>query len=146
MIAVYFRDRDQMEPVTTTELVTRLHGGDVVLLDVRPEDEFGLGHLPGALNIPLRQLERRLAELRRSWEIVAYCRGPYCVLSFEAVAALRANGFTVRRSRVILRRGRLTAPRTRFVFCRRFFVFSGRLGDRRYENFGCEHLIPSEML
>ncbi len=68
-----------------------------MLIDVRPEDEYGLGHLPGALNIPLRQLEQRLSELPRDQQIVAYCRGPYCVLSFEAVAALRAHGFSVRR-------------------------------------------------
>jgi ArsR family transcriptional regulator len=97
VIGVYFRARDQLEPVATSELVTRLREGSVVLLDVRPEDEYGLGHLPGALNIPLRQLEQRLDELPRNHDIVAYCRGPYCVLSFEAVAALRAHGFTVRR-------------------------------------------------
>ncbi len=97
VVAAYFRARDQLEPVAATELVTRLREGSVVLLDVRPEDEYGLGHLPGALNIPLRQLEQRFAELPRKQEIVAYCRGPYCVLSFEAVAALRAHGFNVRR-------------------------------------------------
>jgi rhodanese-related sulfurtransferase/DNA-binding MarR family transcriptional regulator len=97
IVTAYFRARDQLEPVAATELLTRLHDGSVVLLDVRPEDEYGLGHLPGALNIPLRQLEQRLAELPRKQEIVAYCRGPYCVLSFEAVAALRAHGFSVRR-------------------------------------------------
>jgi rhodanese-related sulfurtransferase/DNA-binding HxlR family transcriptional regulator len=97
VIGVYFRARDQLEPVAAAELVTRLREGSVVLLDVRPEDEYGLGHLPGALNIPLRQLEQRLGELPRNHEIVAYCRGPYCVLSFEAVAALRALGFNVRR-------------------------------------------------
>ena len=69
----------------------------MLLLDVRPEDEFELGHLPGALNIPLSDLERRLAELPKDAQIVAYCRGPYCVLSFEAVAALRAKGYDVRR-------------------------------------------------
>jgi ArsR family transcriptional regulator len=97
IVATYFRARDQLEPVATTELLTRLRDGSVMLLDVRPEDEYGLGHLPGALNIPLRQLEQRLAELPRKQEIVAYCRGPYCVLSFEAVVALRAHGFSVRR-------------------------------------------------
>jgi len=60
---------------------------------VRPEDEFRHGHLPGALNIPLPQLERRLAELPAEQEIVAYCRGPWCVLSFEAVALLRQHGY-----------------------------------------------------
>ena len=97
VIGSYFRARDELEPVPASELVTRLREGTVVLLDVRPEDEYGLGHLPGALNIPLRELETRLAELPRDHEIVAYCRGPYCVLSFEAVAALRAHGFNVRR-------------------------------------------------
>jgi rhodanese-related sulfurtransferase/DNA-binding transcriptional ArsR family regulator len=97
IISAYFRARDDFEPVVATELVTRLREGNVVLLDVRPEDEYGLGHLPGALNIPLRQLEQRLAELPRDHQIVAYCRGPYCVLSFEAVAALRMRGFNVRR-------------------------------------------------
>ena len=71
--------------------------GLVTVLDVRPEDEFALGHLPGALNIPLGKLEHRLAELPSDREIIAYCRGPYCVLSFEAVAELRARGFKVRR-------------------------------------------------
>jgi rhodanese-related sulfurtransferase/DNA-binding transcriptional ArsR family regulator len=97
VVTAYFRARDQLEPVAATELVTRLREGSVVLLDVRPHDEYGLGHLPGALNIPLGQLEQRLAELPRKQEIVAYCRGAYCVLSFEAVAALRAHGFNVRR-------------------------------------------------
>jgi ArsR family transcriptional regulator len=97
VIGSYFRARDELEPVAAEELMTRLREESVVLLDVRPEDEYGLGHLPGALNIPLRELERRLSELPRRREIVAYCRGPYCVLSFEAVAALRARGFRVRR-------------------------------------------------
>jgi ArsR family transcriptional regulator len=69
----------------------------VTVLDVRPQDEFAVGHLPGAINIPLSELEARLADLDPSHEIVAYCRGPWCVLSFEAVAALRALGFNVRR-------------------------------------------------
>ncbi|MDQ2764688.1 MAG: metalloregulator ArsR/SmtB family transcription factor [Pseudomonadota bacterium] len=97
VIGAYFQARDELEPVAATELVARLEEGSVVLLDVRPEDEYGLGHLPGALNIPLRELEARLSDLPRDHEIVAYCRGPYCVLSFEAVAALRAKGFKVRR-------------------------------------------------
>jgi ArsR family transcriptional regulator len=97
VVAAYFQARDELEPVAAKELLTRLRQGDVVILDVRPEDEYGLGHLPGALNIPLRQLEQRLAELPRKREIVAYCRGPYCVLSFEAVAELRTRGFRVRR-------------------------------------------------
>jgi rhodanese-related sulfurtransferase/predicted transcriptional regulator len=97
VIAGYFRARDQLEPLSRAELVARLRAGEVVLLDVRPEDEYALGHLPGALNVPLGRLEEQLARLPKDREIVAYCRGPYCVLSFEAVAALRARGFTVRR-------------------------------------------------
>jgi len=93
----YFHDRDSLEPVSRKELLQRSRSGAVTILDVRPEDEFALGHLPHAVNIPLRLLETRLSELDRKKEVVAYCRGPYCVLSFEAVAALRARGFKARR-------------------------------------------------
>lgn len=95
--ADYFRARDDLEPVSRENLVARLHDGLVTVLDVRPEDEFAHGHLPGALNIPFGELERRLGELPADREVVAYCRGPYCVLSFEAAAALRARGYLVRR-------------------------------------------------
>lgn len=97
VLAGYFRERDGLEPVSRAQLVARLRRGEVVLLDVRPEDEYALGHLPGALNVPLGRLEEQLAQLPKDREIVAYCRGPYCVLSFEAVAALRARGFQARR-------------------------------------------------
>lgn len=97
VIRSYFNDRDSMEPVSREELLEKSRAGVVTVLDVRPADEFALGHLPGAVNIPLRDLEARLAQLDRGQEIVAYCRGPYCVLSYEAVAALRARGFKVRR-------------------------------------------------
>jgi ArsR family transcriptional regulator len=97
VVASYFRDRDNLEPVTRAELMRRLKAGTVTVLDVRPADEYALGHLPGALNLPLAKLKRHLRNLDRSREIVAYCRGPYCVLSYEAVAALRARGFKVRR-------------------------------------------------
>jgi ArsR family transcriptional regulator len=93
----YFRARDALEPVSREELVSRLQDGLVTVLDVRPEDEFSVGHVPGALNIPLGELERRLGELPAEREIVAYCRGPYCIFSFEAVAVLRARGYVVRR-------------------------------------------------
>lgn len=93
----YFQDRDSLEPVSRRELIERLKAGIVTVLDVRPEDEFALGHLPGAINIPLAEIEKRLADLDPEQEIVAYCRGPYCVLSYEAVAMLRARGFKVRR-------------------------------------------------
>jgi len=93
----YFEKRDAMEAVTRTELIDRYRQGLVTVLDVRPEDEFALGHLPDAINIPLEQLSERLGDLSRSREIVAYCRGPYCVLSYEAVEMLRSKGFKVRR-------------------------------------------------
>lgn len=97
MIGSYFRERDTMEPVSRKELARRLKGGVVTVLDVRPEDEYAAGHLPQAVNIPMRELARRLREIPKKREIVAYCRGPYCVLAFEAVALLRKRGFKVRR-------------------------------------------------
>ncbi len=93
----YFADRDGMMPVSRAELLESLRKGLVTVLDVRPADEFAMGHVPGAINIPLGDLEARLAELDPGQEIVAYCRGAYCVFSFEAVAALRARGFAARR-------------------------------------------------
>jgi len=93
----YFHARDALEPVSRKDLISRLRDGLVTVLDVRPEDEFALGHLPGAVNIPLAKLKDRLDELPADREVVAYCRGPYCVLSFEAVAALRERGYLVRR-------------------------------------------------
>ena len=97
VIRSYFDQRDDLEAVSREELLARSRAGMVTILDVRPEDEFALGHLPGALNVPLRELEARLGELDPGQEVVAYCRGPYCVLSYEAVAALRARGFKARR-------------------------------------------------
>ncbi|ANW02501.1 ArsR/SmtB family transcription factor [Bradyrhizobium icense] len=97
VVRSYFNERDALEAVSREELLQRSRAGAVTVLDVRPEDEFVLGHLPGAVNIPLRALEKRLSELDPANEIVAYCRGPYCVLSYEAVAALRARGFKARR-------------------------------------------------
>jgi len=97
VVRSYFDQRDDFEPVTRKELLKRSRAAAVTILDVRPADEFALGHLPGALNIPLRALQSRLSELKRDNEIVAYCRGPYCVLSYEAVAALRKHGFNARR-------------------------------------------------
>jgi len=97
VMADYFHARDALEPVSREDLLSRLEVGLVTVLDVRPEDEFARGHLPGALNIPVEELERRLGEIPPDLEVIAYCRGPYCVLSFEAAAALRARGYLVRR-------------------------------------------------
>lgn len=93
----YFHERDAMEPVSHQELLERSRKGLITVLDVRPKDEFAIEHLPGAINIPLAELENRLSEIKDSREVIAYCRGPYCVLSFEAVAALRQRGFKARR-------------------------------------------------
>jgi ArsR family transcriptional regulator len=97
LIADYFTVRDSLEAVSRKDLVARIKAGVVTVLDVRPQDEFASGHVPGAINIPLSQLKRRLAELPKSREVVAYCRGPYCVLSFEAVEILRDKGRKARR-------------------------------------------------
>lgn len=88
---------DRLEAISREELLLRMREGGVTLLDVRPQDEFTSGHLPGAINIPIEELERRLAELPAGGEIVAYCRGPYCALSFDAVTVLQGKGFAVRR-------------------------------------------------
>jgi rhodanese-related sulfurtransferase/biotin operon repressor len=97
VVASYFAKADALAPIGPVDLLDRLRLGGVTLLDVRPEDEFRAGHIPGALNIDLKDLEHRLAELPKDTEIVAYCRGPYCVLSFEAVRLLRSRGYNVRR-------------------------------------------------
>ncbi|SFG45270.1 transcriptional regulator, ArsR family [Novosphingobium sp. CF614] len=97
VMADYFRARDALEAVSREDLIVRMRDGLVTVLDVRPRDEFEAGHVPGALNIPLSELADRLAELPDEREVVAYCRGPWCVLSFEAVAALRERGLQSRR-------------------------------------------------
>lgn len=89
--------RAEADGVSREELLDRLLDGDTTLLDVRPAEEFALGHLPGAINIPLPELEQRLAELAPGRDIVAYCRGPLCVLSTGAVAMLRARGLSAHR-------------------------------------------------
>lgn len=89
----YFRERDNLEPVSRKELLRRMRDGLITVLDTRPSEEFAAGHLPGALNVPLGELKRRLCELPSDHQIVAYCRGAYCVLSYETVAELRKRGF-----------------------------------------------------
>lgn len=97
IIRDYFKEPEMLEPVSAADLVTRMRADDVVVIDVRPEDEYAAGHIPGALSLPVRELERRLQELPKKREIVAYCRGPYCVMAVEAVDMLRAAGFRARR-------------------------------------------------
>lgn len=89
----FLENREGMEPVDRNVLLQRVREGAVTVLDVRPEDEYRAGHIPGALCVPLDQLERLLSGLPREQEIVAYCRGPYCVLAVEAVEILRKFGF-----------------------------------------------------
>jgi rhodanese-related sulfurtransferase/DNA-binding transcriptional ArsR family regulator len=93
----YFERPDDLEPVEAEALLDRIRAGEVVVLDVRPEDEYVAGHIPGARSVPLTDLEVRLTELPADAEVVAYCRGPYCVLAPEAVELLRSRGFRARR-------------------------------------------------
>jgi ArsR family transcriptional regulator len=88
-----FEEPEALEPIGAGQLLERMRSDDIVVLDVRPEDEFAAGHIPGAISIPAGELERRLAELPARKEIVAYCRGPYCVLAVRAVDVLRSRGF-----------------------------------------------------
>lgn len=97
LVDTYLTVKDSLEPLPATELLSRARDGLVTVLDVRPPEEYAAGHLPGAINIPLAELEQHLAELPRENEVVAYCRGPYCVLAFEAVQRLRAQGYQARR-------------------------------------------------
>jgi rhodanese-related sulfurtransferase/DNA-binding MarR family transcriptional regulator len=95
---LYIDGRDDVEPVSFKDLRRRIREGDITLIDVRPEGEYQAGHIPGALSIPIARLKRRLADIPRGREVVAYCRGPYCVYSVEAVSILRKHGYRARRA------------------------------------------------
>lgn len=97
LVRGYFHEKDALEAVSRAELMARMKDGLITVLDVRPPEEYAAGHLPGSVNIPLKDLKRRLGSLPENTEIVAYCRGPYCVFAYEAVSALRAYGRTARR-------------------------------------------------
>jgi rhodanese-related sulfurtransferase len=94
LLRSFFEASDQgaPEPVTIRELLKRVESGDVTLIDVRPADEFEAGHLPGAVSVPLAELEKRLKEIPRQRQVIAYCRGPYCVLSRQAVILMKKRG------------------------------------------------------
>lgn len=94
--AAFYRDPDGLEPVGPETLLERARLAEVTVLDVRPADEYRAGHVPGARSIPLRELERRLDEIPRDQQVVAYCRGPWCMLSVEAVKLLKRRGFEAR--------------------------------------------------
>ncbi|QYZ67455.1 MAG: ArsR family transcriptional regulator [Gammaproteobacteria bacterium (ex Lamellibrachia satsuma)] len=93
----YLKVKDSLEPVPAAQLLERVRDGLVTVLDVRPPEEYAAGHLPGAINIPLAELEKQLDALDPSQEVVAYCRGPHCVLAFDAVSKLRERGVKARR-------------------------------------------------
>ena len=97
LVADFLGDKDALEPIAAGELLKRVKRGLVTVLDVRPPEEFAAGHLPGAVNIPIDKLESGLAKLSKRREVVAYCRGPYCLMSFEAVLKLRQRGWKARR-------------------------------------------------
>ena len=100
LVNTYLTVKDDLEPIPRSELLERVRDGLVTVLDVRPAEEYAAGHVPGAVNIPLQELEDRLEELNQEGEnreVVAYCRGPHCILAFDAVARLREKGMTARR-------------------------------------------------
>jgi rhodanese-related sulfurtransferase len=93
----YLDARGALEAVHTEELVRRVRAGDVTLIDVRPREEYLAGHLPGAISMPLAEMKKRLGELSGARDIVAYCRGPYCVMALDAVVLLRRKGLRAHR-------------------------------------------------
>jgi rhodanese-related sulfurtransferase/biotin operon repressor len=97
IVRMYFFSKDDFEPIPPAELLDRARRGLVTVLDVRPAEEFASGHVPGALNIPVEQLARKLRDLPKGKEVIAYCRGPFCLMSFEAVQLLRKKGIKARR-------------------------------------------------
>ncbi len=97
LVRTYLVQRDALEAVPAAELLDRAKKGLVTVLDVRPPEEFAAGHVPGAINIPVSELAKRLAELPKRKEVVAYCRGPYCLMSYDAVELLRKKGLKARR-------------------------------------------------
>ena len=97
IVRLYLAEKDSLEPVPASELADRARKGLVTVLDVRPPEEFAAGHLPGAVNIPIHELAKRLGELPKRKEVVAYCRGPYCLMSYDAVQLLRKKGLKARR-------------------------------------------------
>jgi rhodanese-related sulfurtransferase len=101
LVNTYLTVKDNLEPIPREELLERARDGLITVLDVRPPEEYAAGHVPGAVNIPLHELEQRLEELgnldSENREIIAYCRGPHCILAFDAVARLREKGINARR-------------------------------------------------
>ena len=97
LVATYLTDRESLEAVSAAELLVKMREEGVLVLDVRPEEEYRAGHIPGATSVPVEKLEAYLEEMPKDREVIAYCRGPYCVFSDEAVALLRSRGYRARR-------------------------------------------------
>ena len=97
LVKMFMTDKDALEPVSAKDVIERARKGLVTVLDVRPAEEYAAGHVAGAINIPLPEINKRLHELPANREIVAYCRGPYCLMAFEAVVLLRTKGRKARR-------------------------------------------------
>lgn len=97
IVRLYFEIPSDMEPIDADELLRRAETGEVTVLDVRPPEEYRAGHIPGAVSVPVEELERRIDEIPRERPVVAYCRGPFCVFAVEAVETLRRHGFSARR-------------------------------------------------
>ena len=97
LLRTWLAHRDELDPVPAREVLERLRKGLVTVLDVRPAEEYASGHLPGAINVPMEKLETYLSKLPKRKEVVAYCRGPYCLMSFDAVKKLRRRGFKAKR-------------------------------------------------
>ena len=97
LVRTYISARDELEPIPAAELLKRSKQGLVTVLDVRPAKEFAAGHLPGAINVAVEDLGKHLRKLPKGREVIAYCRGPYCLLSVDAVTLLRTKGYKARR-------------------------------------------------
>lgn len=97
LVQTFLTTRDSLEPLAREDLLQRAREGLITVLDVRPSEEYLAGHVPGAINVPLKELEAHLEQFDPEREIVAYCRGPHCILAFDAVARLRQHGFTAKR-------------------------------------------------
>lgn len=97
LVSNYLVNKDDLEPISHEELLKRARKGSVTVIDVRPQEEYSSGHVPHAINVPLSELKKTISTLPKSKEVIAYCRGPYCLLAFEAVAQLRSKGYKARR-------------------------------------------------
>jgi rhodanese-related sulfurtransferase len=95
---MFLHDRDELQPISLAELRRRLRDGSATVVDVRPRTEFEAGHIPGAISMPVEEVSRRLKDLPRRKEVIAYCRGPYCLYSLDAVTLLRKRGYRARRT------------------------------------------------